>query len=482
MKIVLINPAITSAERYGEDIGAIGGHQAPLGICYLAAFLEKNGYAVSLIDAEAEGLDNGKVLNKIRAFRPDAVGITSTTVAFQRARDLALDIKRYDSCIPIIIGGSHVTANPRETLVFECFDYGVVKEGEITLFELLKALEDNRPSGDMQGLVYRKAGEVIISPMRPYIRELDLLPFPARHLLSGIKRYLPPLGSYIAKPVVSMMTSRGCPYQCIFCDNNVFGRNVRYHSPAYVASEIENVVDAYGAREIFFLDDTFTVNKERTRGILSLLRKKNLKIRWTCMTRASDVDRELLKEMKEAGCWQISIGVESGNQKVLDFIKKGIKLEGVENVVKWSYEAGIYVKGFFMLGHPIDTPRTIDETINFAKSNPFSDVVVTITTPIPGTELYSMARRYGTLRDDDWSKFSYWKPVFVPHGLTEDYLYKKQRQFYAGFYLRPGIISRQIKKIRSISQLSGYAISIVKIIFQALFVRSRESFTDRKTK
>lgn len=480
MKIVLINPAVTSAERYGKDIGAIGGHQVPLGICYLAAFLEKNGHTVSLIDAEADGLDNGKVLNNIRAFRPDAVGITSTTVALRRARDLALDIKRYDAGLPIIIGGSHVTANPRETLAFECFDYGVIKEGEITLFELLKALENNKPAGDMQGLVHRQAGEVIINPMRPYIRELDLLPFPARHLLPGIKRYLPPLGSYIAKPVINMITSRGCPYQCIFCDNNVFGRNVRYHSPAYVVSEIENVVDTYGAREIFFSDDTFTINRERIRGILSLLMEKEIKIRWTCMTRASDVDRDMLKEMKEAGCWQISIGVESGDQKVLDFIKKGIKLGEVENAVKWSYEAGIYVKGFFMLGHPIDTPQTINETISFAKSNPFSDVVVTITTPIPGTELYSIARRYGTLRDDDWSKFSYWKPVFVPHDLTEDYLYKKQRQFYAGFYLRPGIILRQIKKIRSISQLTSYAISIVKIIFQTLFVGSRESFTKKK--
>ena len=464
MRITLINPFITSVERYGKDIGHIGGHQAPLGLCYLASFLEKNGVLVSLIDAEAEGLKNDRILERIRDFKPEAVGITSTTVAFSRARDLAIAIKASEPSIPIIIGGPHITANPRETLSFKCFDYGVMREGEITLFELLKAITRDDPLENIQGIVYRRNGEVVVSPPRPYIKELDYLPFPARHLLPDMKKYLPPLGSYSAKSVISMITSRGCPYECIFCDNNVFGRNIRYYSPEYVLSEIENVIDTYAAEEIFFLDDTFTSDRERISEILSLMRKKGIKIRWSCMTRVDRVDKDLLRQMKEAGCWQISIGVESGNQGVLDFIKKKIKLEDIKNVVNCSYELGIYVKGFFMIGHPTDTLETIDETINFAKANLFSDAVVTLSTPIPGTELYSIADRYGTFRHGDWSGSSYWKPVFIPAGLTKADLYKKQRQFYTEFYLRTNIILKHIRKIRNMSHLSKYAISIAKVI------------------
>lgn len=462
MKIALINPFITSRERYGRDFGDIGGHQAPLGLCYLAAFLESCGFEIDLIDAEAEKLENKKVIKKIGYFKPDAIGITSTTVAFDRARNLATEIKLLNPKIPIVIGGTHLTANPQETLSFKCFDYGVMHEGEITLFKLLEALKSNSPLEEIQGIVYRKNDGVIINSPRPYIKDLDSLPFPARHLLPDIRNYLPPLGSYSKTPVVSIITSRGCPYECIFCDNNVFGRNIRYHSPEYVVSEIENVIGLYGAKEIFFLDDTFIVDKDRVIKILFLINKRKIKIKWSCMTRADNVTKDLLGEMKNAGCWQISIGIESGSQNVLDFIKKRINLEQVKNTVKWSDEIGLYVKGFFMIGHPIDTVETIDETINFAKSIPLTDVVVTIVTPIPKTELYSIAPKYGVFRPRDSSEFSYWKPVFVPHGLTEEKLYSKQKQFYKEFYARFNIILKQLKKIKSIPQLYKYATNLIR--------------------
>ncbi len=338
-----------------------------------------------------------------------------------------------------------------------------MREGEITLFKLLETLENNGSPDDLLGIVYRRNGNVIINPPRPYIKDLDSLPLAARYLLSDIKKYVPPLGSYSKTPVVSLITSRGCPYECIFCDNNVFGRNIRYHSPEYVVSEIKNVIDLYGAKEIFFLDDTFIVDEERVRKILFLMHKEKIKIKWTCMTRANNITEDLLGEMKDAGCWQIGIGVESGNQNVLNFIKKGINLEQVRNAIKWSHKIGIYVKGFFMIGHPIDTMETIDETINFAKSVPLTDVVVTIATPIPGTKFYSLAPNYGIFHDYDWTEFSYWKPVFVPRGLTERVLYCKQRQFYAEFYLRHKIILKQLRKIQNVSHFLKYAINIARI-------------------
>lgn len=464
MKVILVNPPITLTERYGMDIGDIGGHQAPLGLCYLAAFLEQRGFSVKLIDAEAEKLSNNEVIKRIGYFKPAAVGVTSTTTAFHRARDLADDIKLFDPDITTIIGGPHITANPEKTLSFKCFDYGVMREGEITLFNLLEALKNNEAIRGIEGIVYRKGGDAIINPPRPYIDDLNSLPFPARHLLPDIKKYIPPLGSYSRTPVISMITSRGCPYGCIFCDNNVFGGNIRYHSPEYVVSEIKNVTGNYGAKEIFFLDDTFIIDEERVREIMFLMRKDKVKIKWTCMTRVDNMTKDLFREMKASGCWQISIGTESGNQEILKFIKKGIELEQVRNVVKWSDEAGIYVKGFFMIGHPLETTETIDETINFAKSVPFTDIVTTIATPIPGTKLYSLASEYGVFHDDDWVNFSYWKPVFVPRGLTEKTLYSTQKKIYKEFYFRFNIIIRQIKKIRSLSQFTKYIINLPKLI------------------
>lgn len=479
MKIILINPPVTTVERYGRDIGDIAGHQAPLGLCYLAGFLEKHGFEVNLIDAQAEGLPNYEVIKKISSFKPDAVGLTSTTVAFHRAKSLATDIKLSKPEIPIIIGGPHLTANPHETLSFTCFDYGVMREGEITLFELLKELKENGSLQNLPGIIYRKNGNVIINPQRPYINDLDSLPFPARHLLSDIKKYAPPLGSYSKTPVLSIITSRGCPYECIFCDKNVFGKNIRYHSPEYVVSEIQNVISLYGAKEIFFLDDTFIVNEERIRKILFLLKREKIKVKWTCMTRANNITEDLLREMKDAGCWQISIGVESGNQGVLDFIKKGISLRQIINTVNWSHKLGIYVKGFFIIGHPIDTVKTIDETINFAKSIPFSDVVVTFATPIAGSELYSIAPKYGVFHGNDWSKLSYWKPVFVPLGLSEKILYNKQKQFYREFYFRLNVILKHLKNMHGISQYLKYATNIAKVIPQLILpkIKNHESRT-----
>ena len=467
MKITLVNPPITSVERYGgRNMSDIGGHQAPLGLCYLAAFLEREGFEVDLIDAEAERLDNIAVIARIREFGPRAVGMTSTTVAFHRAKSLACDIKAHDSGIPVMIGGPHVSANPLQTLSYACFDYGVCREGEVTASELLAAIESGGPVRDIPGLVHREGGEAVCNRPRLYIKDLDSIPFPARHLLSDMRIYRPPLGCYLKTPVVNIITSRGCPYRCIFCDNNVFGRDIRYHSPEYVVAEVEHVVGRYGAKEIAFLDDTFTVNKNRVERILELMGRRGIKINWSCMTRANSMTRDLAVKMKKAGCWQVAIGAESGNRAVLDLIKKGVTPDEVRTAAAHCREAGMYVKGFFMIGHPTDTADTIDQTIRFAKSAPFDDVVVTISTPMPGTELYSIAPSYGRLSRRDWSEFSYFKAVFVPKDLDEKALYREQRRFYIEFYLRAMVMLRQIMKIRGISELFRYARNLVNIAME----------------
>ncbi|MBI5675810.1 MAG: radical SAM protein [Nitrospirae bacterium] len=448
--VYLINPFITSAERYGKDIGDIGGHQMPLGIYYLAASLIKDSVEVNVIDAEALNLVHEEVVALLIKSDTKIVGITSTTVAFRNTRMLAEMIRKALPDINIVIGGPHMTAMPDATMKTGAFDYGIVREGEIAFSKLVQLLLYGRGTIDeIPNLYYKNAVEIVCNPGIEYIQDIDTIPFPARHLWSDISVYKPPIGAFRQYPVISMITSRGCPYQCIFCDNNTFGRKTRFFSAEYVVAEISEVINKYGAREIAFLDDTFVLDKKRLYKIFDLLAQKRIKFTWTCMTRVNNLDYKTLKFMKDNGCWQIRFGIESGNQEVLNFIKKGITLEQVRNVTEWCRRLKISSTGFFMIGHHIDTPQTIQETIDFAASLPLTDVTATINTPIPGTESYEKAKEYGTYDESDWTSLNYWTPVFVPRGLTRDFMLQKQAELYRRFYFRFEVIVRQILKIRS---------------------------------
>jgi len=452
--VYLINPYISSAERYGKEIGDIGGHQMPLGIYYLAAYLLKEKVDVKLIDAEAFNMVHEDVLAVLKGSDTSIVGITSTTVAFRNARSLAEMIRMKIPEVKIVIGGPHMTAMPKETMATRVFDYGLAHEGEISFSKLVQYILNNKGNiTDIPNLYWLDNGEVKCNRKGEYIDDMDMIPFPARHLCPDLSVYAPPIGSFMNQPVLSMITSRGCPYQCIFCDNNTFGRRTRFFSAEYVVSEIKQLVNKYGIKEIAFLDDTFVLDKERLQKIFAMLKRDNIKISWTCMTRVNNIDFNTLKMMKENGCWQIRFGIESGNQEVLKFIKKGITLEQVRNVTNWCKQLKIMTTGFFIIGHHVDTPETIQQTIEFAVSLPLTDVTVTINTPIPGTESYNIAKLYGTYNESDWTSLNYWTPVFIPNGLTKEFLLKKQAEFYRRFYLRPSVLVRQLSKIRSFKVL-----------------------------
>jgi radical SAM superfamily enzyme YgiQ (UPF0313 family) len=263
LRVVLINPPITPFERYGSNIGKAGGRQVPLGICYIAAVLRLGKIEVKIIDAEAENLDYKEIINRIKTFKADVVGITSTTVAFHRTLELTKKIKEYDKDLPVVLGGSHITALPDYSMSFDCFDYGVVGEGEITFYQLLQAINKGSDFEKVDGILFRKGGEIIKTKPREYIKDLDMLPFPARDMLADINLYPPPPMNYRHKPVLNLITSRGCPNRCIFCDRNVFGQRYREHSAEYVIKEIEHLVNEFGAKELAFVDDTFTINRKR---------------------------------------------------------------------------------------------------------------------------------------------------------------------------------------------------------------------------
>ena len=461
-QVVLVNPFITILERYGKDVGDIGGHQMPLGIFCLAAYLRKHGFEVAVIDAEARRLPHEAVIGLLEKAGAQVIGITSTTVGYRNAGLLATMIRQRLAGVPLVIGGPHMTAMPLETMRTGLFDYGIVKEGEVPFLKLCSLLL--RAEGhleDVPNLVYPAGGELHANRADAMIERLDDLPFPARDLCPDLSVYKPPVGAFRRKPVASMITSRGCPYRCIFCDNNTFGRKVRFFSAEYVVEEIRSLIRTAGVREIAFLDDTFVLDKVRLRKIFDILRHERIAFPWTCMTRVNNLDYDILKFMKENGCWQIRVGVESGNPAVLDFIEKGITLDQVRNVARWCAALKIRTTGFFMVGHHIDTLETIDETIAFALTLPLSDVVVTINTPIPGTRSYQIARQYGEYREDDWTSLNYWTPVFIPRGLTRELLLRKQAEFYRRFYRRPRVLLGQIGKIRDLRSLAMFAKSSV---------------------
>src|SRR3989338_3670321 len=322
MNILLINPPFEDEYSVGssKSIKYVLNVIPPLGLAYLAAALGKSGFAVEIID----GFLGNQDIPGIIADRPDIIGLTATTPTFNSALVIARKIKEGLPSVIIILGGAHITAMPWEAMAAGPFDIGVIGEGEVTLTELVKLLSSKFTSlpatgwsNDLRrvkGIIFREGGDLVATPKREAIMDLDTIPFPARHLLAPLSKYRPTPASYRRLPLGVMITSRGCPQQCAFCDRAVFGNSYRFRGPENVLGEAEELVYKYGAREIRFFDDCFTLDKERTIKICQGLRKIKPKLPWTCLTTVGSVTKELLKEMKASGCWQVLYGLESGSE------------------------------------------------------------------------------------------------------------------------------------------------------------------------
>ncbi len=442
-KILLLYPPISKFERYSSEIGNAGGEQIPLGIFYIASTLQKNNFEVKVIDAEAEHLNTEQILDEITSFSPSYIGISATTIAFHRALEVAKEVLKIFTDIKIILGGPHISSNVKHAMSYHEFDYGVLCEGELTIVELLDALNKNEPLSNVKGIAFRnEKNELIITPKREYNTNLDFLPFPAYELIKDISIYTPPPSNYKTLPVVNIITSRGCPSQCTFCDRSVFGQRYRQRSAENIVAEIKYLREKYGVKEIAFVDDTFMLLKKRIYEIFELLDKENIHFYWTCMSRINIMDYDFLKYIKSKGCWHISFGIESGDEEILKIIKKNISLEKTKQVISWCHKVGIKTKGFFIIGHPKETVESMDKTIALACKLKLDDIVVTINTPIPGSDQHNVAKEFGSLDYTDWSQWNYWRPVFVPEGLNEEILLNKHREIYRRFYLRPRVLFR----------------------------------------
>lgn len=468
LDLLLIYPPISVNQRYGRNVGKIGGLQPPLGLAYLAAYVRDKGFSVKIIDVEASVLNWQDFVELVKKGNPRVVGIGALTSILARAVDFSQEYRKIAPDVLIVIGGHHASIMPEETLRDnECFDILCKGEGEYALAELLagykntgfdrnKFLSNFELLKSIPGIVFRKDGQVISNNNPELIKDLDVLPFPARDLLN-MDAYKPLPNQYKRLPLLNMTISRGCPYECIYCSANpIFGRRIRMRSADKTVEEIERLIKDYGAREISFWDDTLTFNKKWLSRFCSLILEKKIDITWTCYSRVDTVNLEMLRLMKEAGCWNIFFGVESGDQKILDTIGKGTTIEQIRNACKMCKQVGIEVRASFMLALPQETPEMAKKTINFAIELDPDYAQFCITTPFPRTRLYEEAKKYGFL-DTDFSKYTVWQPIFVPFGYkNREEILKMERLAVRRFYLRPRYLINKLRKIRSLEDVIRY--------------------------
>jgi len=440
MKILLILPP--SRFNLKDEIGIAA---IPLGLGYLASTLEKDNHKVKIIDAPTLNYSMSEIKGEIQEFEPEIVGITATTSSIYDAYHVAGLVKNIKSQIITVIGGPHVTFTAEETLK-ECpsIDIVVRREGEVTLKELVNFWEAGcSPTigslTHIKGITFRENGKIKETEPRPFIENLDDLPFPAYHLLP-MERY--ELGNH---RFANIITSRGCPFSCIFCSSSeLCGKRWRARSPENVVEEIKLLKDKFGVKEIEFLDDTFTLNQKRAKKISDLLIKENLNISWACSSRVDTLSQELVGKLKQAGCHTIYLGIESGSQKVLNIVQKGITLLQAERAIRIVKKARLNTLGSFIIGIPGESEKTIKKTIDFAKKLSPTFAQFTICTPYPGTKLFRIAKEKGWLLTKDWSKYTIVDPVMKIPGLVSKKLVKWLMRAYLSFYLRPKFILSQL--------------------------------------
>lgn len=453
--VMLICGVGAGQRRYGR-LEKMGSYLPTYGTLCIGSVLENAGHKVTLIDREVSPITNEDIVAEVQRQKPDVVGMSVFTIALDDYLSVAKSIK--ESCdVPLIAGGPHVFVDKDGLQEEGYFDYMVPGEGERTIVELMQAIEAGRGAQAVPGALARTNGKWVDGGHRKTIDNLDELPFPAFHLLGDIWQYRPTPFGYRRLPHLPIVASRGCPFACNFC-SNIWGRKWRAHSAEYVVELIKYMMRDFGVREVWFVEDTFAIDRQRVVGICEGIIKAGLDIVWTCMTNAHILDEELLKLMRRAGCWQIQLGLESGNDRVLKSTKKPITTRIVREKVTLINKCGIKVRGYFILGHLTDTKESIQDTINFACSIPLYTAEFHLLVLSMGAEVREKAHEYGKV-DYDKSKLSAYTDSglsFVPHGLTEAEMYEFKRRGHNRFFLRPRVMAKYLADIRSWTDIQRY--------------------------
>lgn len=373
MRVALISPVWKVENPY-----------PPLGLAYIGALLERDNNVVRIFDLTL-GPERPfeEKIEEIATFSPEIAGISAMSHNYADALKIARSLKSKID-ISIVFGGPHPTIMPEEVLSNEHVDFVVIGEGEEIFQKICRNLRNKKFHG-IDGLCYKENGKIIIQPKINFIDDLDSLPFPARHLLK-LDNY--ELRDDFGNRMLTFISSRGCPYRCTYCYKGLFGRTYRQRSPENIVEEIKYCTEKLNCSSFYFIDDLFTLDSKRIEQLTEAIRKEDLNIRWQCLARVNNATWRMFTQMKASGCYKVHFGIESGNQDILNKVKKGITLGQARSAVRYCKEAGIRTKGYFMLGMPGDTVETMQDTLDFANELELDDIMFSITTPFPGTELW----------------------------------------------------------------------------------------------
>lgn len=413
----------------------------PLGLAYMAAVLEQNNFEVKIVDCPVSEMDHEKLGKELDSFHPTIVGIGAMTPIIESALKSAHVAKEVCPDAKVVMGGPHTTFADKQILAEEKdVDIIVRGEGEETLLELANLSPELQKIGDIKGITFRKDNQIIQSPSRTFIQDLDALPLPAYKYIP-MKRY-----RITGMKLLPIISSRGCPFQCSFCvASQMFGARYRARSPKNVLDEMEWLKSEYDAEGIAFQDDTLTFDKSRALEICDGMIERKLKLPWGCSSRADVVTKEVLAKMAKAGCDEICFGVESGSQKIRDSLKKRVTTEQCTNAVKWAKEAGIFVTVSVIIGYPGETKETLQESFDFLRKVEPDDVWLCHATPYLGTELRTLVESKGWKMAEDWKIYNTMNPIFEDPLLPAKEIAEMRKKFYDKFY-GPHYIMRQAVK------------------------------------
>lgn len=397
----------------------------PLGLAYLASFMRREGYNPMIVDLNIDNYSDERLSALVKEFNPVVLGISFMTNQYGECLRLAELIKSSLKSACIVAGGPHVSALPEEILK-ECpsIDISVIGEGEMTFLELVNTVNSGETHfHHINGICFRDNGGIIRTGARPLIEDVESLPFPAWDLIK-VEKYS--VFSIEEGDTFALLSSRGCPNYCIFCDSHtIFGRTFRARSAQNIFSEIEFLHGKYGMTKFDFVDDMITLKKERVLELCRLIKESGIPFKWMANARVNTIDREMLQKMKESGCVRIDVGVESGDPAVRRIARKGTTNEQIINAHKWAKETGIQIGAFTMVGNLGEDMESVKMTAGLLKDIG-EDVMISIACPFPGTELYRMAKEKGYLKITDWSRYvtspTYlkgYKPVMVTDTMTE---------------------------------------------------------------
>lgn len=441
-KVLLICPH-SALEIFKESKISFAVPKIPyVSLASLAAVLLRAGARVKILDLSISSQPMDDLKKELTVFNPDYVGVSFTTGLYQEAVTIATAVKENNPATMTIAGGVHATIFPRETIKDGGFNYAVFGEGEETLLELVSGKDLEL----IEGLAYKNsAGEIIANNPRPLMPNLNALPFPALYLYNAKNYYAPRITSR-QSPVAAIETSRGCIGNCSFCNKMTFGRTVRMKTAERVVDEMEMALNL-GYKEIHIWDDCFSSNLDHPKRICDEIIRRQLRVCWNVYNgiRVDRIDEELATKLKQAGCYRVSFGIESGSQEILNNIRKGVTIEQIRKAVKTAKVAGLEVVGFFMIGLPGETKETINQTIKFAIDLEVDLPKVSITTPLPGTDLFRQYQEAGLIHSNNWSDYVFHgsKRVATHPNLSEDELFQCYNIFWRRVYLRPKFIWRR---------------------------------------